>query len=107
MPYTRDGTPYSRSGTSRAAAESQRGKHGIDRERVLSMITGAQAQGMTCWEVERAGGFSHQTASARIAQLHQRDHIVDSGRRRRTGTGRQAIVWIAVQPKGEMGEKHG
>lgn len=47
----------------------------------------------TCWEVECALKMSHQTASARIRELWLKGRVQDSGRRRKTGSGRNAIVW--------------
>lgn len=50
--------------------------------------------GLTCDEVERSLGLRHQTASARIRDLALRSHIVDSGERRVTRSGRKAVVWV-------------
>jgi hypothetical protein len=49
--------------------------------------------GATCYEVERELGVLHQSASAAIRQLCKAGRLVDSGERRRTNTGRMAIVW--------------
>lgn len=38
-------------------------------------------------------GYTHQSASATINWLMRHGHIVDSGERRRTQSGRNAIVW--------------
>ena len=53
--------------------------------------------GATCWEVEIALGLLHQSASACITKLRKGGHLVDTGDRRLTNTGRKAIVWGAVQ----------
>jgi hypothetical protein len=47
----------------------------------------------TCWEVESALGLLHQSASSTITKLRKDGHLIDSGERRRTNTGRMAIVW--------------
>jgi predicted ArsR family transcriptional regulator len=53
--------------------------------------------GATCWEIERALGLMHQSASACITKLRKAGHLVDSGERRPTNTGRMAKVWRAAQ----------
>jgi hypothetical protein len=49
--------------------------------------------GATCWEVERALDLLHQSASSTITRLRKAGHLVDTGERRSTNTGRMAIVW--------------
>lgn len=51
----------------------------------------------TCDEVERDLNLKHQTTSARIRQLVQLRIIEDSGIRRMTRSGRNAIVWRLLQ----------
>jgi hypothetical protein len=53
--------------------------------------------GATCCEVEEALGLLHQTASSSITKLRKAGHLVDTGKRRPTGSGRLAIVWGAVR----------
>ncbi len=62
--------------------------------RVLAEIR--QAGGLTCAEVEERLRLAHQTASARIRELALQGVIEDSGQRRRTPSGRRAIVWKEV-----------
>ena len=77
--------------TSDAAAASI----GTDVGRLRALVLGyiQTRGGLTCDEVELASGLSHQTASARINDLHRLGRIVDSGDRRKTRSGRNAIVW--------------
>ena len=91
MPYTDEKLPYSRAGTSKAAARSVRRTAPAIRERVLWQIR--VAGGLTCYEIEVALGLSHQTASARVNDLARAGRIKDSGRRLTTISGRKAIVW--------------
>lgn len=63
---------------------------------VLALIRGRGRLGLTCAEIEALTGLSHQTASARLWDLHTRVHIRDSGVRRLTPSGRKAKVWIAA-----------
>ena len=49
----------------------------------------------TCCELEGVLNMPHQTCSARITELRQRGEIFDTGARRKTFSGRNAIVWAA------------
>jgi predicted transcriptional regulator len=84
--------------TSRDAAKSIEDVAGKLRRAVFKVIW--ESKGMTCDEVEVALGMRHQTASARVCELHQKGHIIDSGKRRPTRSGRDAIVWAPVRRRG-------
>lgn len=84
------------SATSSAAAESKRHAAPAEARRIWLMIAAQHTAGMTCDDVEIATGGLHQTISARICYLRDRGCIADSGKRRRTRTGRKAIVWTAT-----------
>jgi hypothetical protein len=78
--------------TSIAAYESQDPDAKARRERqILGYIE--TEDGATCWEVEIALGLLHQSASSMITRLRQAGHLVDTGERRPTNTGRMATVW--------------
>ena len=64
-------------------------------QRVWEQIVKQGTYGMTCDELEQFLDLSHQTASARCTALYHKGRIVDSGHRRRTRSGRGAIVWLA------------
>lgn len=87
--------PLDLAGTSRAAADSALANSSAMRSKVLGAIRTAGA-GMTDDEVERALGLRHQTASARRRELVLLGLVRDSGRRRRTSSGRMAAVWEVV-----------
>lgn len=53
--------------------------------------------GLTCQEVETKTGLDHQTVSPRILELRRMGLIEDSGHRRKTRSGRNAIVWRVVK----------
>lgn len=90
--------PYARgSDTSKDAAESVEHATGTLRARVLGFIKRSGEYGMTCDEIELLSGLVHQTASARVNELCKLDVIIDSGRRRKTRSGRKATVWVARQ----------
>jgi len=66
------------------------------RERVFSHILLRRNFGSTCWEAEQALNGIHQTISPRI---NEEGRVLDGGQRRRTGSGRWAIVWEATAPE--------
>lgn len=95
----RSDPPFVRgSDTSEAAAESIAGDVEALRAIVFSCICSAGERGRTCDAVERRLSMLHQTASARVRDLVLMGKIVDSGVRRRTRSGRKAVVWIAAPP---------
>ena len=49
--------------------------------------------GLTVDALEQVLQRSHQTVSARVNELRDRGWVVDSGHRRKTRSGRSAIVW--------------
>lgn len=81
------------SDTSRGAAASVAPVTGKLRRRVFEYIAVFCSQGSTCDQAESDLGMSHQTCSARFNELRNAGHIVDSGRRRKTRSGRNAAVY--------------
>ena len=79
-------------------AEAWESVHGIApnlREAIYALI---EREPMTDDEVEVVTGLRHQTASARVNELMRSRRVRDSGRRRKTRSGRRAIVWTAKMP---------
>lgn len=87
------------SDTSEGASESMEGSAATLRASVLRHITSAES---TCDEVEVALGLRHQTASARVRELALMNKIVNSGKRRKTSSGRLAIVWRVAETTTEV-----
>jgi predicted transcriptional regulator len=54
----------------------------------------AHRGGLTCDEIEQLMNGRHQTISARVNELRDKGWIKDSGVKRRTRSGRRAIVWV-------------
>lgn len=81
--------------TSLEAKESQKDKAPVDREIIMGHMK-KHPRGTTCDRLEVLLGMSHQTTSARINDLARAGRIVDSGRREKTRTGRNAICWKVV-----------
>lgn len=93
-----DTAPYQPgSETSQAAARRQTpAKLKGDAARILKLIADNVARGgsgATCDECEVALRLAHQTASARIKGLRDASLLRNSGNRRPTRTGSQAVVW--------------
>lgn len=82
--------------TSKDAARSKRRDAPTEAKRVWRLIRAAG--GLTCDEVEVQTGMLHQSASARIRTLAKAGYLRDSKVKRRTRTGRGAIVWMVVAP---------
>lgn len=93
-PYNGEPPFVAGSDTSEGAAESMKASAASLRAKVLGHITSAES---TCDEVEVALGLRHQTASARVRELALMNKIVNSGKRRKTGSGRLAIVWRVAE----------
>lgn len=86
--------PYVKgSDTSEAAARAKEPTEKTDEARVLAYIRQCGAAGATDDEIEVALGMRHQNASARRRALVLRGLVSASAARRRTRSGRKAIVW--------------
>ena len=81
--------------TSHEAAESMRPHVSRLAMKVVAALWGNE--GRTCQEIEQYLGMSHQTCSARIWELQKALVVRDSGKRRKTTSGRNAIVWVISQ----------
>ena len=83
--------------TSREAGEAAKPHAGKQRELVLFWIKIApfNLKGLTADELSLQLDLPAQSISARINGLHRDAYIVDSGIRRKTRYGRNAIVWVA------------
>ena len=56
-----------------------------------------KSDGMTCDELEQALDAKHQSVSAQIRHGVKNNEIEDSGMRRKTRSGRNAIVWVLTR----------
>ena len=88
--------PHVDQDTSRAAAASQIHKANSKRAEVFRLIKSKGILGATDNEMELALGWRHQTLSARRRELVLLNKIEDSGQRRKTDSGRSAIVWVEL-----------
>lgn len=79
---------------SREARARNRPQAPAQRTAILAFIRSRGVNGATCDEVEVALGMSHQTCSARFADLKDIGSITTLGVVRRTRTGARAIAWL-------------
>ena len=89
--------PHQRhSKTSRAAAESIKPHLNALQARVLGCIQLEPAYGATDDEIQRMTGMNPSTQRPRRIELLEKGLIRDSGRTRKTKSGRAATVWVVV-----------
>ena len=67
------------------------------RQKIYDFIRSMTQKGATCDEIQVMLKLRHETASGFIRFLTQDGFLIDSGDRRKTRTGRSAIVWMAVE----------
>lgn len=60
--------------------------------RIIRLLN--RQDGLTAEEIMGILGGKHQTTSARVSELRDSGWIVDSGIRRMTTSGRDAVVWV-------------
>jgi len=83
------------SGTSRAAAEGMRSPAVTDRAAVL-MVIQQSTHGRTDEEIQRMLKLNPSTQRPRRIELVQAGKVRDSGRTRKTKSGRAATVWEVI-----------
>lgn len=93
------GAPYAKgSDTSREAARAKVGRIAEERTKVYLAIIRSGADGST-WDELVAKLDLAPSANGRCTELHEMGLILDSGRRRKTRRGRNAVVWIVAPAK--------
>lgn len=86
--------------TSRAAFKN---RDGTNPQKVLNLLATPHycmvgLKGITCDEAQVILGLNHQTCSPCFTALANKGLITDSGCRRKTRSGREAIVWVEGMP---------
>ena len=90
--------PYQRhSATSKAAAVAIEPVAGTQRALILNEILLCEDFGCTDAHLQRVLVLSGDTVRPRRGELQKAGLIVDSGRTRKTSSGRAATVWVAVE----------
>lgn len=82
--------------TSQAAARRALGRSGSQRNAIYQEIRSRGSDGMTCDEICEYFQMLVQSATPAINTLANDGWLEDSGRRRNTRSGREAIVWVAI-----------
>ena len=103
MPYNNEAPFVAGSETSEEAAKSI--DAGSIRSRVRSLIEDMGCLGATDEELEKKLDMRHQTVSARRRELVLMGKAKDSGVKRRTTSGRKAVVWIACDEPPQVAHK--
>jgi hypothetical protein len=97
--------PYQRhSETSKAAASAIHPKTETLRAKVHIAILNSGQYGRTDLEIESQLGIGGSTVRPRRRELQMSGHVKDSGCRRKTASGRYAVVWVATNPNDLLGE---
>ncbi len=86
-----NGTP-----TSDAAAASMRPHAATLRADIYSFVSRRHQVGATADEIEMMLEIAGNTVRPRLVELRQLGSIRDSGRTRKTRSGRSAIIWVAA-----------
>ena len=81
--------------TSEEAAEAIRPSAHILRGKVLAYIEGEERNGATDDEVQRALGMNGNTERPRRSELETMGFLVRTDRRRKTSSGRNAVVFMS------------
>lgn len=82
--------------TSEAAADAIKPSAAKLREQVRLFIAEAGKKGATDEEIQDGTGINPSTQRPRRVELCQLGIITDSNRKRKTKSGREAVVWIAA-----------
>jgi len=98
--------PYSNSSTSRQAALSQMSSAPNKRQKVYWFIAQSGSYGSIDEEGQNYFKMGAQTYTARRGELCLMNLIFDSGAKRKTSKGQDAIVWIALDFKGSSFPKY-
>jgi hypothetical protein len=96
-PIERPHAPWRRDAkdTSRKAGQDALGRSGTQRRRIYDLVFLQGSRGMTNDEIGAKLQLPPQSVSARVNGLVADGHLYDSGQRRQTQWGRDAIVWCA------------
>lgn len=89
--------------TSQAAAKSVAHAVSFIEDRIVEHVRACGANGATAEETATALELRTQTCSARFSEMRESGRLIDSGRTRRTSSGRAAVVWIHPAHGGSHG----
>lgn len=97
LPLWMEPTPaHNGTETSRDAAHAIKPHVSAQRGRVLTLLAG-RPEGMTAQEIEDALSLSGNTVRPRLVELREHGAVRDSGRTRKSASGRACVVWEFVR----------
>jgi len=96
LPLFMESAPHNGTPTSREAAHAIKPHVAAQRSRVLALIASRDG-GLTAQEIEEALSLSGSSVRPRICELRETGCIRDSGRTRRSASGRACVVWEFVK----------
>ena len=82
---------------SEEAHEDTSARRSRDQARILKVLH-ANPRGFTCDEAEVLTGMSHQTCSARFAEMKAKGWLISANEQRLTRSGSKADVWRSSLP---------
>lgn len=82
--------------TSHKAAQKALPNSGTKKKIIYDLIVASGMFGVCDHEIEETLGWTHQTSSSSRNALMNDGWVIDSGHRRATKQGNDAIAWIAV-----------
>lgn len=88
--------PHNGTRTSVDAAHAIKPHVAAQRSRVLALLAGREG-GMTAQEIEDALSLGGSSVRPRLCELREGGSVRDSGRTRKTQSGRSAVVWEFVR----------
>ena len=98
LPLWMEPTPaHNGTTTSREAAHAIKPHVSAQRSRVAVCIASAGPLGRTAQEIEEMLSLSGNTVRPRICELRENGVIRDSGRTRKSSSGRACVVWEFVK----------
>lgn len=80
--------------TSKEAADEFQSEAVLLRKKVLSLIDESGPAGMTAYEAVEITGRIKDSIAPRFTELRHKGLIVDSGKKRKTPSGRNCIEWV-------------
>ena len=78
------------------AAQSDE-KLSADKAAIVSYVRSQREHGATRWEISKATDIQYSTVCGRANELCESGVLVNSGRKRKTGTGAMAFVLLAKE----------
>lgn len=96
LPLWMESAPHNGTRTSVDAAHAIKPHVAAQRGRVLTLLAG-RPEGMTAQEIEDALSLTGNSVRPRLVELREGGSVRDSGRTRKSASGRACVVWEFVR----------